>query len=88
MILTKAGVQKIKENLGTIPVFDNTLKKVKQEVDAEIASGIDVPVPKDMAGGYTHDRHKKNWFILQKAGVLYQILDCLLYTSPSPRDRG
>ena len=79
LILTKAGVQKIKENLGTIPVFDNTLKKVKEEVDAEIASGIDVPVPKDMAGGYTHDRHKKNWFILQKAGVLYQILDDAKY---------
>ena len=79
LILTKAGVQKIKENLGTIPVFDNTLKKVKEEVDTEIASGIDVPVPKDMAGGYTHDRHKKNWFILQKAGVLYQILDDAKY---------
>ena len=75
LILTKQGVAEIKTHLGKIPIFDATLAKVKKEVDAEIALGVDVPVPKDMAGGYTHDRHKKNWFILQKAGVLYQILD-------------
>ncbi len=74
LILTKKGVEGIRANLGTIPIFDNSLAKVKAEVDAEMLTGIHVPIPKDMAGGYTHDRHKKNWFILQKAGALYQIL--------------
>ena len=32
-----------------------------------------------MAGGYTHERHKKNFLILQKAGVLFQILDDQVY---------
>ncbi len=75
LILTKKGVNAIQKHLGTIPIFDQTLARVKQEVDKDIATGIHVPIPKDMAGGYTHDRHKKNWFTLQKAGVLYQILD-------------
>ncbi|GAA4278395.1 heparinase II/III domain-containing protein [Aquimarina mytili] len=74
LILTKKGVENIRKELGNIPLFDETLQKTKKEVDAEIATGIHVPIPKDMAGGYTHDRHKKNWSILQKAGVLYQIL--------------
>lgn len=74
LILTKKGVEKIRKHLGTIPIFDNTLNKVKTEVDNEIKKGIFVPIPKDMAGGYTHDRHKKNWDILQKSGVLFQVL--------------
>ncbi|AXT58886.1 heparinase [Aquimarina sp. AD10] len=74
LILTKSGVETIKKQLGTIPIFDTTLNKVKNAIDQEIASGIHVPIPKDMAGGYTHDRHKKNWITLQQAGVLYQLL--------------
>ncbi len=73
LILTKEGVEKIRKNLGTVPMFDQVLATIKAEVDAEIEIGIKVPIPKDMAGGYTHERHKKNWFILQKAGNLYQI---------------
>ncbi|MBC2844127.1 alginate lyase family protein [Winogradskyella flava] len=75
LILTAQGVKNIRAQLGSIPIFDKTLEKVKAEVDAEIVAGIEVPIPKDYSGGYTHSRHKQNWFILQKAGVLYQILD-------------
>lgn len=75
LILTAQGVNDIRAQLGTIPIFDKTLEKVKTEIDAEIELGIEVPIPKDYSGGYTHVRHKQNWFVLQKAGVLYQILD-------------
>lgn len=73
LILTKEGVEMIKVNLGEVPLFDRELAAVIEEVDVEISQGIDVPIPKDMAGGYTHERHKRNFFILQKAGNLYQI---------------
>jgi hypothetical protein len=75
LILTKKGVEEIRKNLGTIPIFDNTLKSIQKEIDEEIASGIEVPIPEDYSGGYTHVRHKRNWVVLQKAGILYQILD-------------
>ncbi|WP_199270280.1 alginate lyase family protein [Algibacter sp. L3A6] len=75
LILTKKGVADIRAQLGSIPIFDNTLKEVQEEIDAEIELGIDTPTPKDYSGGYTHVRHKRNMIVLQKAGVLYQILD-------------
>jgi len=75
LILTKTGVEKIRAELGSVPLFDASLQRVKEEVDAEIALGIETPIPKDYSGGYTHTRHKKNWFALQKAGLLYQILE-------------
>ncbi|WP_394749954.1 alginate lyase family protein [Spongiimicrobium salis] len=74
LILTKSGVEKIRSELGKMPLFDASLKSIQEEVDAEIEWGIDIPIPKDYSGGYTHERHKRNFFIAQKAGVLFQIL--------------
>ncbi len=75
LILTQQGVKEIKENLGSIPIFDKTLLATQKEIDIEIKKGIDVPIPKDYSGGYTHETHKRNYVLMQKAGVLYQILD-------------
>lgn len=75
LILTKQGVAAIKASLGKAPLFDKALAETIKEVDSEIKHGIEVPIPKDMAGGYTHERHKKNWITLQKAGVLFQVTD-------------
>jgi len=74
LILTQQGVADIRANLGRTPLFDTSVQKVKEEVDAEIAVGIKTPIPKDYSGGYTHERHKRNFLIAQKAGVLFQIL--------------
>ncbi len=73
LILTKEGVANIKAYLGKAPLFDQVLATTIARIDAEIATGIHVPIPKDMSGGYTHQRHKKNWFVMQEAGVLYQV---------------
>ncbi len=73
LIMTKEGVENIRNSEDKAPIFEKVLEATKEEVDADIASGIHVPIPKDMAGGYTHERHKKNFFVLQKAGNLYQI---------------
>ena len=75
LILTAKGVQEIRAHLGKVPLFDASLAEVKSEVDAAIALGIEVPVPKDLAGGFSHEKHKQNFLIVQKAGVLYQILN-------------
>jgi hypothetical protein len=75
LILTKAGVEQIRAELGRVPLFDASVKNVREEVDAEIELGIDTPIPKDFSGGYTHERHKQNFFIAQKAGALFQILE-------------
>lgn len=75
LILTVKDVSEIKTQLGNVPIFDSTLEKVKKEVELEIKKGIKVPIPKDMAGGYTHTQHKMNYATMQKAGVLFQLLE-------------
>ncbi|NDW09660.1 heparinase [Dysgonomonas sp. 520] len=73
LILSKDGVAKIKRETGKVPLFDKTLSAAKSEIDLIVNSPIDVPAPKDAGGGYTHERHKKNYNEMYKAGVLYQL---------------
>ena len=73
LMLTTTGISEIKSKLGSVPLFDSSLAFAKAEVDAAMAEGVQVPIPKDMAGGYTHTQHKKNYAILQKAGVIFQL---------------
>lgn len=74
LLLTVDGVSQIRSQLGRVPLFDHTLELTKQEIDAEIESGVHVPIPADFSGGYTHERHKRNFFVAEKAGTLFQIL--------------
>jgi len=54
LILTENGIERIQANRGEAPLFERSLETIKHQVDAEIENGFDVPVPKDLAGGYTH----------------------------------
>ena len=72
LILTKTGVMQIKSSQHP-PLFAKSVKNAKSLVDAAISQEIDVPVPKDMAGGYSHEKHKTNYKEMLYAGALYQI---------------
>lgn len=75
LMLTREGVEEIRRNLGAVPLFDASLELARSSVDAEIARGIDTPIPKDYSGGYTHERHKLNYAAARNAGALFQILE-------------
>ncbi len=53
--------------------FTKQLEATQARVDAVIGAGIEVPVPEDMAGGPTHEIHKRNWSTLQDAGALFRL---------------
>ena len=63
----------IKKELPTNSMLNQSFFDIKKSVDALIGKDIDVPVPKDLAGGYTHERHKENYTIMFNASLLYQI---------------
>lgn len=73
LLLTKSGVQDIRKGLEGKSLFNKTLAKTKQDMDLVLAQPIVVPMPKDAGGGYTHERHKKNYEEMQQMGALYQL---------------
>lgn len=72
LFLNTKEVNEIKLSLGKYPLFDQAFNKAKETVDKAISLAMDVPIPKD-AGGYTHERHKKNYTEMQLAGVLFSV---------------
>ena len=51
--------------------FEDSYAYAKCVVDEAIVKPIDVPVPHDAAGGYTHEQHKNNYYLMYYAGFLW-----------------
>jgi hypothetical protein len=68
---TKAEVASVKSSIPKYPLLTESYDEIKKDIDQYIGKDIDVPFPKDPAGGYTHDRHKANYMIMFNAGILY-----------------
>ncbi|MGO2477147.1 MAG: heparinase II/III domain-containing protein [Pseudoalteromonas sp.] len=74
LVLTQNDVQAMREATDKKgSSFTNRFNEVKQQIDAQLELPIIVPVPKDAGGGYTHERHKKNYLEMHQAGVMYQL---------------
>lgn len=73
LILNKQVIAEIQKNLGKVPLFDKTFSDIKSNVDEVLNQSIDVPVPVDPGGGYTHERHKQNYELMYNAGILYSV---------------
>lgn len=73
LLLTAEGVRSIKAQEASSPLIAKAVKHVRIRSERAIESGIEVPMPKDPGGGYTHEKHKSNyqdalftatWFLL------------------------
>jgi oligo-alginate lyase len=72
LIMTKKGVKQIVNGTPN-STFENVKNKAAAQIKLAIADGIDIPIPKDMAGGYSHEKHKSNYKNMALAGALYQL---------------
>ncbi|RJY10391.1 alginate lyase [Aurantiacibacter aquimixticola] len=54
-------------------LFAEEMARAETFVDAMMAEGITVPVPRDPGGGYTHEQHKRNYRAMLLAGQLYEL---------------
>ena len=73
IFLTPTAVKEIQKSLGKYPAFDKSYSELKSIADKAILSEIIVPIPKDGGGGYTHEKHKNNYYEMNACGILFQI---------------
>ena len=72
----KAPVQmpaKMKDTQKSQSGFDKTLANAQAKVEARLDGALDIPTPKNPGGGYTHETHKANGFLLYDVGQLYKL---------------
>lgn len=70
---SKAEAAEVKMNIAKYPLLKESYEDIKKDTDKWLGKDIDVPFPKDPAGGYTHDKHKQNYMLMFNAGVLYNL---------------
>lgn len=70
---TRNELNLVKTSLQKFPVLKKSFADVKTEVDAWLGRDVDVPFPKDAAGGYTHDKHKANYILMFNSGLLFNL---------------
>lgn len=70
---TKAEAAQVKAGIGKYPLVTQSYEELKKDTDPYLGKDVDVPFPKDPAGGYTHDRHKANYTLLFNCGILYNL---------------
>ncbi|WP_111979858.1 heparinase II/III domain-containing protein [Algibacillus agarilyticus] len=73
LVITQSDVTAMRAAIIEPGLFQDTFKARKAAVDQQLTLPIEVPVPKDAGGGYTHERHKKNYALMFDAGVMYQL---------------
>jgi len=70
---TKAEAAQVRNSIAKYPVSLSSFNELKKEVDTWINKDVDVPLPKDPAGGYTHEKHKANYMLMFNSGILYNL---------------
>lgn len=70
---TKSEANEVKRHLDSYPLLNQSYNTIKKQVDDYVGKDVDVPFPKDPAGGYTHDRHKANYMLMFNSGVLFNL---------------
>lgn len=73
LLLTQKGVEQIKSQNKAAVLFNTALGQTQKQTDVVLTQPIDVPVPKDAGGGYTHEQHKRNYNNMYNAGVMFQL---------------
>jgi hypothetical protein len=76
---TKVEAAEVRNSLSKYPLLTKSYNEIKKETDQWVGKDVDVPFPKDPAGGYTHDKHKSNYMLMFNSGVLYNLTGDVKY---------
>lgn len=81
LVINQKDVLKMRQAITKSSRFSAEFARQKLWVDSQIAVPIAVPKPRDGAGGYTHEQHKKNYQLMYHAGVIYQLTQNKTYAN-------
>ncbi len=79
LVINQHDVTQMRAALKQAGAFQQTFTAKKTAVDKVINQPLVVPFPVDGGGGYSHERHKKNYLQMYDAGVMYQLTQDIQY---------
>ncbi|GAA0869159.1 hypothetical protein GCM10009116_09950 [Brevundimonas basaltis] len=79
VLVSPSDWARMAEAADRYPMFAAERARVEREVRAAMAAGINVPQPRDLGGGVTHEQHKANYKLIAGAGALYRLTGDRVY---------
>jgi oligo-alginate lyase len=73
VLISTTQFREMADAASRYPLFRQELARVRRDMDAALAQPIDVPTPKDVGGGYTHEQHKRNYKTIYASGLLFRL---------------
>ncbi|RKR80764.1 alginate lyase [Mucilaginibacter gracilis] len=81
LMLTEAGIPAVKKGIAEYPLLKKSFADIKAKADKALAEKMDVPTPRDGAGGYTHEQHKNNAANILSCGIAFQMTGDVKYST-------
>ena len=81
LILSENAASQIEAELADNKLLKTSFNEVKSKADNALENGIEIPIPKDAGGGYTHEKHKENYANMYDAALVYSINEEIKYAS-------
>ena len=73
VLVSSSDWQRMAEQGKQSPLFAEEQARVTEALRDAMKAGINVPLPKDPGGGFTHEQHKRNYKAIEAAGTLYRL---------------
>ena len=73
LILSQTSTGKMLEAMQTNELLNKSYKLITHSADIALAAGIEVPIPVNSGGGYTHEKHKRNYTAMYNAATVFAI---------------
>ena len=81
IMLSQQNLPAVRSGVNSYPLLKSSYAEVKQEADNALKNPINVPVPKDGGGGFTHEQHKRNYQYILACGTAYAITQDARYAA-------
>jgi hypothetical protein len=73
LLMSKKDAADMGAHLKEYKILDKSFEKLRKTADKALQNKIEVPQPVDNGGGYSHEKHKRNYREMYAAGVAYRI---------------
>jgi len=73
LTITQKDITAINSQIDGVELARNELNRMRTRVNGIVEQAMEVPIPKDAGGGYTHEQHKRNYQAMYDAALMFQI---------------
>lgn len=73
LVINQQDVAAMQQAITEPGAFRHAFEVKLKQVDIGLSQSIEVPLPQDSGGGYTHEKHKSNYQQMYDTGIIYQL---------------